>query len=273
MSLKPIHKVFLKIDKPFEDEIQMGELKLYVNPEYNPEWRSTTSAVVANTPIGYNGKVKKGDEVAVSFRVVATRSFVHDKRELFSPVEENPYQRKFLSNQGSWIQVIAFEGLIGLSWVGTCVDKFNNFVSGMQGNEHELERWLSQFSFSQEEKYNFDNLIEIGGDKFWKCNTDEIFAKKVNGKIVAVGDRIICQPIEADVKDRYEIMTGNALPYNTVRVRLQDRAYMVSGGEDMGFKEGDILAFRESYVERYNLWGKDYFLVKKKRIIGLWQGQ
>jgi hypothetical protein len=41
----------------------------------------------------------------------------------------------------------------------------------------------------------------------------------------------------------------------------------------MGFRKGDILSFEPQYVEKYELWGKKYMLIKKRRIQGKWHIQ
>jgi hypothetical protein len=67
--------------------------------------------------------------------------------------------------------------------------------------------------------------------------------------------------------------TATALPFQTVELRYVDRAVMVSGGEELGFKKGDILSFDPTYLEKYNLFGKEYYLIKKRRIQGKWHVQ
>jgi hypothetical protein len=78
-------------------------------------------------------------------------------------------------------------------------------------------------------------------------------------------------PVEENIKERIEIIEGKILPYQSVKVRYQDRGKIISGGEDLGLKKGDIVAFDQKYLERYKFWGKDYYLIKKHRISGLWQ--
>jgi hypothetical protein len=55
-----------------------------------------------------------------------------------------------------------------------------------------------------------------------------------------------------------------------VQMRYFDRARLLSGGERLGYKPGNVVSFEEKYIERYSIFGKEYFLIKERRVNGLW---
>lgn len=277
----PLNTVFLSLDKALNDEILLeGGSKLYLDPNYNPEWNATVTGKVAGIPKHPTGecaevasKIKIGDEIAFTYRVVSDmcQTKVDD---YFMPTKaDNPQQQKFVNFKKDILTITTMPPVfrhIKDIWVGLLTDKAGNHLSGIQGNQSDVERWMSQFKFSGVQDLGFLNLLHCGEQNLWRCAFTEILAKKIGDKIIAINDRVICTPIEERVKERYELETGTALPYQDVKMRYIDRARLVSGGEELGFKKGDIIGFEPNYCEKYQMWGKEYFLIKKRRVQGIW---
>ena len=268
------------MDKPLQDEIVLkGGLKLYKAADYNREWNVTVTATVAALPKKIYGKSKAnianlqlGDEVCFSYQVCNDVSFGTTGNYFMPEIEENPHILRWSNAEGKKINVTNLLPVHGFSriWVGLLVDEYNERIDGTQGTEREVKKWLSQFTFSGVQDYKFNNLLDINGKILWKCDLDQIFAKRVKNKLVAIGDRVICEPIETDIKTMMQITAGIDIPFQDVKMRYYDRAKVVSGGEDIGIKKGDIISFESKYVEKYTLFGKDYFIIKKRRVNGKW---
>jgi hypothetical protein len=253
-----------------DEIITTGGLKLFLDPSWNPEWNASVTGVVFGVPVNCPENINIGDEVAFSYTVVADRSST--KIDYFQPIfQPTKFFKRYVNQMGHKLTVVAMPGNVKPIWAGTLVNRRNELIDGVQGSESDCERWLSQFNFSSHQDLRFNNLFNFNGKDYWKAELTDIFAKRVKGEIVAIGDRIIMSPVEENIKERIEIIEGKILPYQSVKVRYQDRGKIISGGEDLGLKKGDIVAFDQKYLERYKFWGKDYYLIKKHRISGLWQ--
>jgi len=282
--VNPINTVFLTLDSALQDEILLeGGIKLYQAAEFDVEWNSTVTGIVAGIPKHPTGlcaevceKLKVGDEVAFSYRVVSDRGYPKAE-DFFSPMfEPQPDRKEYRNSLGDKLKVVAMpavHGKFNKIWVGFLTDRKGNHIDGVQGNEREVDNWLSKFKFSGVQDMFFNNLLNIKKTEYWRCAFTEILAKKKKDKIVAVNDRIICEPIEENVKERWQLESGIALPYQDLKIRYVDRAKVISGGIELGLREGDIVGFSSNYLEKYSLWNSKYYLIKKKHIIGKWLAQ
>lgn len=274
---KPLNQVLLRVDKALNDEIITDSgLKLYIDPTYRKEWCSAVTATIVDLPTKVSERDKKilkqlkiGDEVCISYQVVADFEFVGDGDRFMPATEENHYVKEFINGKGDWIRCYALpnrRGIAKIMWAGVYQNKFKKVVSGVQGTESELDRWLAQFPLGKTDIYSFNNLFEHKGKSYWKCDLSQIFAKKEKGKLIAVGDRIICEPVEEDVPTEVKIKLSNIT--DDIKIRYQDRGIVVSGGK---IKSGSIVSFSPNHCERYEFYGKPFFLIKQNFVQGVWQ--
>lgn len=267
--------VLLSIPKTVIDEISTSDgFKLYLAPEWNFEWNVGISGNIARLPRNYHGPLREGDEVCFSYRVVSERE-LPSTSEYFSEISEgSPYIRIWMNGKGEKLRKLgAHKGAITLIWTGTFFDKRGQFQHGCQGTEAEVDRWLTQWRFEKPETFTYTNLISIDGVDYWKCPIENVFAKREDGELVALSDRLICEPIEIPVGERMFEERGIKLPEGSVAVRLYDRAMLVAGGESLGFEKGDIVSFEDKYAELYEMFGKKYFIIRERRINGRWEVQ
>jgi co-chaperonin GroES (HSP10) len=277
MVIRPLsNNVLLHIEQTLLDTITTESgFKLYLIPEYNFEQNSTITGTIYNLPKDYDGDLNIGDEVAFSYKVVSDRTFPNTA-DFFVPVADdmNGYVRMWANHKGERLRMMAHEGAISIFWVGTYFDKNGNFQYGTQGTESQVERWMhNNFKFGNCENFIFKNRITIDDTHYWKCSIENIFAKKQGDEIISTGDRIICNHIDVPIDARILRESGIDLPPSAVQMRYYDRATVLNGGEDLGFQKGDIVSFEEKYVEKYELWGKNYFLIKKRRVLGTWENK
>lgn len=274
----PVTQVLLHIEEAFQTEIvtETG-LKLFLDPSYNKNFNVTVTAKIAALPLNPNPKdkhilesLKVGDEVAISYRIAAELTFEGDGGRYMEATEKNDYVREFINGKGEWIRVYALpkrSGFKGIMWAAVHENKKREFIDGTQGSEDEVERWLSQFPFGKTDNYTFDNFFEYEKKDYWKCNPSDIFAKKVKGHLVSIGDRIICKPVEEDVPAEF---LQNIQHHSSVKIRFQDRGRIISGGKELGLKKDTIISFNQQFCEKYNFWGKDYYLINKRYVQGIW---
>lgn len=265
---------FLQIEKSLVDEIvTKNGFKLYLAPEYNFEENVTVTGKVAVCPLGLESIIKEGDEVAFSYAVVSDRAFPNTSDHFVAVSEGGQWVKIFMNGKGEKIRMMAHKGVISVFWTGTFFDANGRFVQELsyQGTEDQVERWATQnFKFGDCDSFKFRNKILVDGKEYWKCSLSNIFAKKEKGKIISVGDRVICKMVDIPVDKQLLKMNNIHLPNSSVQVRFYDRGKVVSGGERLGIKKGQIVSFESKYCEKYKLFGKDYFLIKERRIEGMY---
>lgn len=274
---QPLSQVLLKVDKALNDEITTSSgMKLYLDPTYSKEWNAAVTAKVANLPIKvlkkddrFVAQLNVGDEVAMSYQIVADLEFKGDGDRFMQATEDNPYKQEYANGKGEWLRFYALptrKGLAKATWVGTFTNRYGQFVDGCQGDESAVERWKSQFAFGKTDIYNHRNLFSYQNQDYWQASPDQIFAKKVNGHIVAVGNRIICKPIDEPIPPE---LKGKIIQTTDIKLRYQDRARVISSGRE-DIKKDYIISFRPMDIERYVMWGQEYYLINEKFVQGIW---
>ena len=275
---KPLHSCLVRLDTAYQEEILLDSgLKLYLDPTYNKSWNATVTGKIAALPIRGKNKnenailkeLKIGDEICMSYRVVADFQFASDGKQFMSTLEDNPYMQYYINGEGEKVQVSALPTKDRkIIWVGAYLDKYNQFIHGCQGTESEVLRWKSQFSFGKTDNYTFNNLFNFNGIDYWKCDLKEIYAKNKKGRVYAVGEKVICKPVEEVVPSE----VAEALGYKEeIKIRRQDRAEVLSGGKNKGIKVGQIISFDQKVLEKYVFFGKEFYIVNSNRINGIWR--
>jgi co-chaperonin GroES (HSP10) len=277
--MKPINKLLVKLNDAFSDEISLESgLKLYIDSSYNKEWNATVTGIVTHLPEHYDdqfadtmGQLEVGDEVAFSFRVVADFEYHSDSEHfmLVSP-EESPFVRKYTNKKGDWISLRAIPSTFGHIWSAWLSDKRMNYIDGVQGSEEEIERWMAQFSFGKTDAYYFRNRLFLNGADFWKVDFENVFAVKKKNRWLSLGEKVLCKPIEADVSKVVQLSAGIHIPDSAIKLRFYDRGRLIHNVPEMGLKAGEVIGFNQQYVEKYDLDGQPYFLIKKVRIDNKW---
>jgi len=277
MRAQPINHIFLSLTKPIQDTIKVGDLELYLDGSYRPEWNATVVGEVYGLPKNPKGdnsqvvsKLKEGDKVLFDYSVVAERKFESDGAGFTEITKNSPYYQKFQNGKGESLLVVAMPGKISKIWVGTHHDKRNEFVDGCQGSEHDIERWKSQFDFGETQTFVFKNLVDTGNKDVWKADYRDIFAKIENDELISVGNRIILEPIDVNIpKDVIQQM--GIVDTIDAKIRLGDRAKVLSAPKECKLNKGDIVGFEEQFLEKYEYNNKQYYLIKSYRALGIWE--
>jgi hypothetical protein len=254
------------------DEIILsGGLKLYMDTTFEAEWKVCGSGYAKVIPESVKN-VNENDEVAISYFIIADRIFPATDGSYFPVTEPNPHYEKYKNAKGNWITKLAFQlPRGGIKWMGMLQDNYMNLIDGAEGTQSQVERWLSQFSFGADDNFTYANLIQIGDKSYWKADDFNIFAKKVGDEIVSISDRVICKPAQIDLTTQYNIQNGAIEAPWTVVGMYTERGEVISGGENLGLKKGDIIGFEPKFCERYTLWNKECFLIKDTHIDVIWE--
>ncbi len=270
-TLKPFHSVILKLDKPLTETVKCGNLDLYLDPSWHPEQHVTVTGTVVSLPKNhpYGKDLPPGSQVAFSYQVVAERQF-DDEPENYHPRINEENLKIFYNALGEKIQIRAVQGLISKKFVCVHWNKKGEFDFGMDGTKNEADRWLSQFKFGSSQQYKFTNCIELDGQMYWKADFDQIFAKKVGKKLISIGNRLILNPIKMNLTPEDFEKNGLQRPISTVSLTAEDVAKVESAPIETGIKKGATIGFDSRHVEKYEFFGRSYFILNKERIQGVW---
>lgn len=269
---KPLHNLLVRLKEPIATTISTkGGFTLHLAGEYRREWNVTCEGVVAGLPKEnpYKGKLKEGDTLYFRYQVVSDREFKSDHDHFHPYIEEN-YKQVYYNSLMEKISIIAVQGVITIKWIGMFHDKNGNFLHGVHGTQSDLERWKSQFKFGTIQNYQFSNLIEYQDVAYWKCQYEQVFAKKTKNGLQALEDMVIMKPIDLDVPRETFENSNLLMPQTSIKARLTDRATLISGGEDIGYKKGDIVSYDERFLEKYTFDKEDYYLIHKDRLDGVY---
>lgn len=273
----PISQVLLCIPKAFQDEIVTESgVKFYFDGSYEKNFSATVTATIAALPLKVSPEHKAlfdqlniGDEVSISYRIVYDLTFGNDNLNYISTLDDNPHRKEFINGKGDIIRIYALPPRRGIAekiWIGVQQNKYGDVLSGKQGTESEVDRWLAQFPIGKTDNYRFNNFFSHDGNDYWKCDIEEIFAKKVNGHLVAVGNRILCKPIDEEVPAE---VLQNIRHNDSVKIRYTDRGRVISSA-NKNFRKDQIVSFDPQKVERYEFFGKSYYLIREDLINGIW---
>lgn len=266
----PLHSVLLSLDEAFQSEIVTPSgLKLFLDGSYNKNFTATVTARIAGLPIKAKTKkeqkildqLKIGDEVCISYLVVFDLNYASDGERFMETSEGSEYMRSWANGKGERLEVVALPAIhsINPTWVGYLKSNRNELIDGIQGTQSEVERWLSQFQLGKTDQYTFNNLFSFNGKEFWRCDLSHIYAKKQKGHVVSVGDKVICIPIEEEIPDFIKGQLGNIA--NDTKIRYQDRARVIHSGINKKFKKDEVVAFNPNFLEKYQMWGKEMYVI------------
>lgn len=272
-TITPIKKVLLSIDKALNDEIILGNgQKLYLAAEYNIGYNATVTGKVRGLPVNLPkdqyktiSKLQEGDEVAFNYRVVVHRQYAPTTNRFVSIVNER-HRKEYINGKRERIMMRALPYEGKLIWIGSYISHKGEPLDGIQDTEASVERWLSKFDIEGACSFTYKNLIDLDDEIVWQSDVSFLYAKKDGESVIALGDRVIMEPIEIDMTQRVNILNGIQLPDSSVLAEYNDKAKVVSGGESYGVKKGDVVLFDPLYLEKYTFWGKNYFLIRDKRI-------
>lgn len=271
--MKPVNFYLIELEKELIDTIVTeGGVEFYIAPEYNFEWQVSVTGKVVGIPENEgkrNEYIKLGDEVAISYSIVNDRKFLGDSH-IFKEYFVDNFHKYYSNGKSEWVRVTALNVHGKTKWVGTYTDKFHKLIDGCEGDESTLNRWLAQFPMSNAQHFVFKNLVVVDGKNYWKVDKELIFAKRLKNRLFSCGEYVLCKPIVIDLTKRISIMKGIHLADQSIMTRYVDRATAVSGGKEYGIEKDDVVSFEERFVNKYMLFGEEYFLVKETRINGKW---
>lgn len=242
-------------------------VQLYGAGKYNFEWNVSVIGNLLAKPVVKCFDVTEGDEVAFSYKVVSERKFEVKTDDVFQLAEDNG------NNYKAWINNKKFclskeKHPYKNEWSGLLINTSYELIDAQVGTESNVDGWLAQFDFVDDSKYTHVNLFENGKEDFWKVQPEYLLAKRDKKGITAFNDYVILKPVYKDITTKFELFSATSAA-TPIKELYLDRGEVVATGGMSGINKGDIVAFESEYAEKYELWGKNYLLVKHRRVQGV----
>lgn len=266
-----------------------GGVKLFKDTTFRPEWNVTISGKVASVPLSLtmgdgrihslypdrpdiNQVVQPGDEIIFSYLVVMNRALtdnvgdVYEKDKITDPYITTWTNPKRLRIFRFYLNNDKYEcGLWDL--------KTQQWLDRVKCNERGVEDFLSKYMPTQHAEFNYKNILPYEGKEYWKVDyINAIAIKRKDGNFDMVGEYVLVEPIR-EPRRGYE--QGLIEVYNLE----QDKDYraigrVISIGEPLkgkvklSVKPNDTIVTDIRYVEKYEIDGHDYWIVRQKYIHG-----
>ena len=274
MTIKPKDNYLVTVEKKYTDEIVLSNgIKLFIDPSWNPTVHVSITGKIASLPINNSLNLKLNDEVIFSYVVIGQRDYTSTADVFHSLFEKyNSDFQRFMNGRGEAITIVSFPGVISKIYACCHLDQRGHLIGeGMQGSHSQMERWKSKFTFDGGGTFKYKNLIQTSGNDLWICKPEYIFSIKKGKKLIPISDRLILKPINVEIpKDILSEMMIK-VPESSVFTRYYDRGELIHYDKETKIKKGQIVGFEPKYVERYDIDGKEHFLIRRRRILGIYE--
>ena len=281
--------ILVELGKKFNDEISFdGGLKLYKDTTIRPEWNVAISGMVASVPLGLtvgdgiihshypnrvkiNQTIKPGDEIIFSYLVVMNRTHTDNIGEVFErQTPKNPYTTVWTNPNG--LELVRIYLNNENYEVGLFDTKTKQWVDRIKGKLKDVESFMGKYMPSENNFLNYNNIIPYEGHDFWKVDYINAIAIKKNGNFEMIGDYVLLEPLrepmrvtEQGVIEVYNMEQSS--DYKTTG-RVVSIGEPLKGDIKLSVKPNDIVCTDIRYVEKYEIDGNDYWVVRQKYIYG-----
>lgn len=109
----------------------------------------------------------------------------------------------------------------------------------------------------------YKNLIIHQGKELWKAHAGEIFCKIVDGEIIMLTDNVLTEPMVIE-----ESKQTSRLILDKPKQR-EDIARIIGLPEnkELSYTMRDLVSFESKYVQKYQIQGRQMFLIPSRRIL------
>ena len=266
--MQGVKDFIVELKSTLVDEIETdGGVKFYIAPEFRYEWNVSVTGKVLAVPNNNKTDIKVGDEIAFSYMVVNDKIWNDGDGSIFNlTIDGGGEYMEWTAGNGSTIKKEKHP--LKKEYVGVYFNSKWDVIDSIYGKEDEIDSWLSNFTFIDTQKPVNKNLAVLDGKSLWRVKPEFVFAKKTDRGIVSYNDYVVTEPIVEDITTRWNIANNDILPSMSVLERYKDRGVVVGKMVDSEFNIGDIAAMDKRFVEKYDMWGKQYFLSKESNVLG-----
>lgn len=284
------NNILIELPKAFQDELVASNgMKFYQDTSFRPEWHTTIKGKVVSVPKkitegdgqihSYDPDrprirpiVKAGDELIFSYTIVMKRKQVDNAADVFEQEKASMlYLTTWVNYSG--LKIIRYY-LQNNKWeIGLYDTKTKTWIDKLIGGERDVQNFLDKYLQSENVGFNYNNLLPVDGEDYWMVDYAYAIAiKRAEGVFDMIGDYVLLEPIREPNRGNYQ---GLIEIYN-IKQDTDYRAYgkVVAIGEPLkgdvklSVRYNDTICTDIRYVEKYEIDGHDYWVVRQKYIYG-----
>lgn len=284
------NNILVELPKAFQDElVSTNGIKFYQDTSFRPEWNVSIQGKVVSIPKNItqgDGNihsfdpdrprirpiVKAGDDIVFGYTVIMNRVQDDNKADIFVQEDSlNAFTATWLSNNG--LRIIRVY-LLNDKWeIGLFDTKTKTWVDKVVGGEREVESFMGKYMPTENVGFNYKNLLPFEGKDYWMVDYSFAIAiKRAAGVFDMIGDYVLVEPIREPHRGAYQ---GVIEVYEIA----QDTDYRAIGKvvaigiplkDDikLSVKPNDIICSDIRYVQKYEIDGHDYWVIRQKHIYG-----
>ena len=284
------NNILVELPKAFQDElVSSNGTKFYQDTTFRPEWNVTVQGKVVSVPsqitvgdgqvhsldpdrIRIKPIVKAGDDIVFSYTVVMKRRQTDNLGDIFTQDEmTQPFVTTWSNYNGLKIVRIY---LLNNRWeFGICDTKTKTWLDKRVGGERDIEEFMGKWMPTENIGFQYSNLLPHDGKDYWMVDYSYAIAiKREGGAFEMIGDYVLVEPIREPYRGTYQ---GVIEVYEIA----QDTDYRaigkvvaigepLAGDTRLSIKPNDIICSDIRYVEKYQIDGHDYWVIRQKHIYG-----
>jgi co-chaperonin GroES (HSP10) len=285
-----LNNILVELPKAFQDEISSGNgVKLYKDTTFRPEWNATISGIVASVPtqltIGDGGAqslyfdrpninqiVQVGDEIIFSYLVIMNRSLTNNVGEIYErdkPID--PYITTWTNPNK--LRIFRVYKNNNFYECGLFDLKTKQWIDRVKCNESGAEEFLGKYMPTENSEFNYKNLLPYDGHDYWKVDyINAIAIKRKGGNFDMIGEYVLVEPIR---EPRNGFEQGIIEVYNIEKDkdkraigRVVSIGEPIKGQPKLSIKKDDTICTDIRYVQKYEIDGHDYWIIRQKHIFG-----
>lgn len=283
--------ILVTLDKKFQDEMVAPQgMRLQIDTRFRPEWNTTIMGKVVSVPQKLtkgNGTsqslypdrprirqvVKPGDEIVFNYTVIMNRKEIENVGEVFLRDQpKNPYVTIWSNPVG--MQIVRVYLNNDKYDIGLFDTRSNVWVDKIVGcREGDVESFMGKYMPTQNVSYNYQNILSVDDEDYWMVDYIAAIAiKRAEGVFDMVGEYCLIEPIREPDRRTYDgqIEIHNidqGTDYIAIG-KLLSIGLPLTGDNPLTVKPNDIVVTDVRYVEKYEIDGHDYWVVRQRYIYG-----
>lgn len=283
------NNILVELEKSFEDEIiSDGGIRFFQDTSFRPEWHTTIKGKVLSVPLSLTiggGRhsidperelirpiVKAGDEIIFSYLVIMNRGETNNVGAVFEMDSRiDPYTTTWTAPNG--LKLIRVY-LNNDKWeCGLFNTKTKEYVDRVKGGESEVEDFMGKYMPLSQTGFNYRNIFTFEGKDYWMVDySNAIAVKRAEGIFDMIGDYVLLDPIREPHRGEYQ---GLLEVYNLEQDtdfraigRIVSIGLPLKGQPKPDVKIKDKVVTDIRFVQKYEIDGKDYWVIHQKHLFG-----
>lgn len=147
--------------------------------------------------------------------------------------------------------------------VVTAVPRHNNIDMDVQVGDQVFFSYQVVMDLQQRDRDTpvYKNMLFYKGHKYWVVNNQLIYFRVRNDKIRMLNNYILLDIIEEEIRSTIII------PEHLKKRKAIGSAFVVQSADDAVAKTGEVVYYDKRFVETYELWGKEFYILQKQRVL------